>query len=65
MKKTFRIEGMHCNSCAKLIEGELSGKVGKISVSFENKKAEIDFDENLISEDEIKKAIKGLGYKIK
>lgn len=65
MKKIFRIEGMHCKGCAKLIEAELEGKVKSIRVSYEDKKAEIDFDESRISEDEIKKIIKELGYKAK
>ncbi len=55
---------MHCNSCAMLIEKELEGKVNSIKVSYSDEKAEIDFDENKISEHEIKEAIKKLGYDI-
>lgn len=35
MKKTYKIKGMHCKSCAKLIENELQDKVKKISVNLE------------------------------
>ncbi len=63
MKKTFKITGMHCTSCAKLIESELSDKVKSIHVNHETGKAKIDFDENKISESEIKKIISEQGYK--
>jgi len=60
MKKTYKINGMHCNSCENLIENELKEKQGinSISASFEKEQAEIDFDENKISEKEIKDKIK-------
>ncbi len=64
MKKTFQIKGMHCNSCAILIQTELEEKVNSIRVSYADEKAEIDFDENKISEKEIKEIIKKLGYNI-
>jgi uncharacterized protein len=64
MKKTFQIKGMHCNSCAMNIENELKEKVNSIKVSYSKEKAEIDFDENKISEKEIKESIKKLGYDI-
>jgi len=64
MKKVFKIKGMHCNSCSMLIEKELENKVNKIKVSYSNEEAEIDFDEDKISEQEIKEAIKKLGYEI-
>ncbi|MDO8622943.1 MAG: sulfite exporter TauE/SafE family protein [archaeon] len=62
MKKIFRIKGMHCNSCAMLIEEKLKDKVNHISVSYSKSQAEIDFDENKISEKEIKEIIKKCGY---
>lgn len=65
MKKTFQIKGMHCNSCATLIEKELENKVDSIKVSYANEKAEIEFDENKISTEEIEKPIKKLGYDIR
>ncbi len=61
-KKTFSIKGMNCNSCAMLIEKELNNKVNSVSASFSKEQAEIDFDENKISENEIKAVINKLGY---
>ncbi|MFH1501230.1 MAG: sulfite exporter TauE/SafE family protein [archaeon] len=64
MKNTFKINGMHCNSCERLIESELKDKVNRISVSYKKGTAEIDFDESKISVNEIKKIIGKSGYTI-
>jgi len=64
MKKIFYINGMHCNSCSQLIESELKNDVDKISVSYSQGKAELEFDENKINEDQIKERIKKLGYEV-
>lgn len=53
---------MHCNSCAMLIEKTLKEKGINSSVSYSKEKAEIDFDESKISENEIKETIEKLGY---
>jgi Cu+-exporting ATPase len=67
MKKIYKIEGMHCNSCATAIELELEDKPGikKAKADFTGEKAEVEFDENKISEKEIKTIIKKLGYNAK
>jgi copper chaperone CopZ len=64
MRKTFKISGMHCESCAKMIELELEGKVNSIKIDYKTGKAEIDFHETSISEAQIKKIINDLGYKV-
>ena len=61
MEKTFKIKGMHCDSCAKLIESELKDKVESISIDKKGN-AKIKFDQNKIKENEIKAIIKSLGY---
>jgi copper chaperone CopZ len=65
MKKIFCIKGMHCNSCAMMIENELEDRGIKSKIDFANEKAEVEFDEKKISEKEIKKIIEKLGYNIK
>ena len=67
MKKTFNIDGMHCNSCAMLIEQEFDGKKGikKISADFATEKVSAEFDEKVISESEIIRIIKNAGYDLK
>ncbi len=64
-KIKLNIQGMHCGSCAKMIEMELEEKVNKIKVDSISGKAEIDFDDDKISESEIKDIILKMGYKIK
>jgi len=64
MNKTFKIKNMTCNSCASRIEEALKDKVENISVSYSKEKAEIDFDEDKISETEIKNIIKQTGYEV-
>ncbi len=64
MKVTYKLNGMHCNSCAMLIERELKDKVNEVSASYSKEKVEIDFDPLKISEKEIKDKIEELGYEI-
>ncbi|MBR9705699.1 hypothetical protein GOV14_01565 [Candidatus Pacearchaeota archaeon] len=63
-KKTFKIKGMHCNSCSRLIEDSLKDKVDEINVSYSRETAQIEFNPEKISEEEIKTKIKHLGYDI-
>ncbi len=61
------ISGMHCASCAITIEKELSNLKGvdKVSVNFAAEKANLQYDEDIISLDKIISAIKNLGYQTK
>ncbi|MEK6827187.1 MAG: heavy-metal-associated domain-containing protein [Nanoarchaeota archaeon] len=63
MKKIkLTIEGMHCNSCAMIIEMELKDYVNKIKVNLQKNSAEIDFDEKKINQNKIIDLITKLGY---
>lgn len=56
MQKTkLKIKGMHCASCSKLIENQLSEQEGiKMSkVNYESGKAVVVYDKNMISEEKI------------
>lgn len=64
MKKTYIVKGMHCSSCKKIIEMELSDQVNKLSIDVNSGKTEIDFNEDEISEKEIIDKITKLGYKV-
>jgi len=64
-KKIIQIEGMHCNSCERIIEESLKDKVNSITVSYSKGQAEIEYDPEKISSDEIKNVIKDSGYEIK
>ena len=64
MKKIFKISGMHCASCSKIIEMELEGKVNSSNIDSKTGKAIIDFDEKKISEKQIADIIVKAGYKV-
>lgn len=65
-KITIKITGMTCASCAVNNEKELSKANGILSasVNYATKKATVEFDENVISEDGVKQVIRDNGYDI-
>lgn len=64
-KIILTISGMHCLSCAKIIESTLEEKEGvsSISVNYDLRKAFLELDQQKTNLDEIKSEIKTLGYK--
>ncbi|MFH0818805.1 MAG: heavy metal translocating P-type ATPase [Patescibacteria group bacterium] len=65
MRKTiFKIDGMHCASCAMNIENTLKKKDGikTINVNFASEKASIEYDPEIINILEIKQQIKKLDF---
>jgi copper chaperone len=64
MKVTLKVKGMHCKSCSMLIEDALEDIGVKSKVDSEKGIAVVEFDENKVSEEKIKAAIKGEGYKV-
>ena len=65
MKKTLKIEGMHCGGCATGLERALNTKGIKSKVDFDEKKAIIEFDPKKTSLKEIREEIKKIGYEAK
>ncbi|XP_053908198.1 copper-transporting ATPase 2 isoform X2 [Cuculus canorus] len=59
---TIRIEGMHCRSCVRNIEGNLSDLPGiqSIKVSLEHKRAVVQYSPNLITLSALQQAIESL-----
>lgn len=64
MKKMFKISGLHCSSCIKLIEAELDGKVNRININLSNGEAVVDFNPKKTSENKIAEIIESLGYSL-
>lgn len=64
-KKSFPIIGMHCASCAKLIEKNLLKTYGVMSasVNYASEKALVEIDSQKIKDKDIIKAVEGAGYK--
>lgn len=65
MKKiTIKVKGMHCKSCSMLIEDVLEDLGVKSKVNDKEGIAIVEFDENKVSEEKIRAAIKKEGYKV-
>ncbi|HZJ18688.1 MAG TPA: heavy metal translocating P-type ATPase [Patescibacteria group bacterium] len=65
LKKSFSIKGMHCASCVKVIEKELSKTKGVVSanVNLATEEAFVEFDPKLTSDAVICSAVSNVGYK--
>jgi len=53
VKKTFKVNGMTCNSCSNLIEKSLKDKVNSVKASYSKGKVVVDYNEKKISEEKI------------
>jgi Hg(II)-responsive transcriptional regulator len=62
----FKIDGMHCDGCARAIEALVSTEPGvrKASVSFKEREARILFDPLAVDEDRLVAAIRQAGYSV-
>lgn len=62
----FKIDGMHCDGCARTIEALVSTEPGvrKATVSFKAREARILFDPQASSEDQLAAAIRKAGYSV-
>ena len=67
IKKIFVIEGMHCGACSTGIEMFLSNTPGvkSVKVSYDFKKAEVEYDDLEIKDEGIIKAVEEAGFKAK
>lgn len=63
MNKEFKIEGMTCHHCVKAVVMELD-KLEINSHQVDIGKVNVDYDENKVSEEDIKAAIEEAGYKV-
>jgi len=65
-RATIVIEGMDCSACATAVENRLKAVAGvrKAIVSFEHKKAEIDYAPHSASMEQMEKAIQEAGYRV-
>ena len=61
---TFKIEGMHCTSCAMNIDGELEDTDGvlDVSTSYAKSVAKVTYDPEKVAKKDLVKAIKTAGY---
>ena len=64
-KQSFKIIGMSCSACAARVEkvtSQLDG-VFQASINFATEKLKIEFDENVVTSEQIKEIIENAGYK--
>lgn len=64
VKKTYRVEGMHCPNCAmnvESIEDDLPG-IKQVSASYQKERMVVEFDEAKVSEAQILAALEKRGY---
>ncbi|MFA5930088.1 MAG: heavy-metal-associated domain-containing protein [Candidatus Micrarchaeia archaeon] len=62
-KQTFKVKGMHCPSCEKLLQMDIGDIAGVKSVKADWKKGTVDVEGDKIDAGAVKKAIAGAGYK--
>ena len=66
LKKKFKIEGMHCTSCAMNIDGELEDTDGVVcsNTSYAKQETEVEYDEKKLSEKKIIEIVEKIGYSV-
>lgn len=64
--QTYTLNGMHCASCANIIERTLKkvDGVGEVSVNYATESLNISFDGSKTTPERLSKAIEPLGYSI-
>ena len=63
-KRNFRVEGMHCASCASSVESMLGSMEGvnQARVNFADESVFVEYDENNLDPSRMKEAVQQIGY---
>jgi len=63
-KRNFKVEGMHCASCASSVESMLGSMEGvnQARVNFADESVFVEYDENNLSPSRMKEAVQQIGY---
>ncbi len=66
-KVTLNVEGMSCGHCVKAVESSVGGLngVASVKVDLENKKVDVEFNQEEVTLDAIKETIDDQGYDVK
>jgi copper chaperone CopZ len=64
---TFGIDGMDCAACARAVESKLKAVPGvrKAMVSYERKRADVEYDPGSAKQPQLEKAIEDAGYRVR
>ncbi len=63
-KKTYKVQGMDCTSCALVIEGELEDAGVRAACSYVKETLEVEYDEHAVTEEKIVSVVSQAGYSI-
>ncbi len=65
-KHTLKIKGMHCTSCAMLIDGDLEDTKGvvKATTQYAKQTTEVVFDDEEVTLEDIVTVVKNTGYEV-
>lgn len=63
-KKTYAVKGMHCPSCAMLIEGELEDRGIVGTCSYAKQTIEVETEKTDVPTHLVKEAVEAAGYHI-
>ena len=65
-KVTLNVEGMSCGHCVKAVEGSVGALngVSTVKVDLENKKVDVEFNQDEVTLDVIKETIDDQGYEV-
>ena len=63
-KKVYKVKGMDCIACAKMIELDLEDAGIKAKCDYSKEELEVEFDEINHSEEKIKQVVEDGGYKL-
>lgn len=66
IRKVFRVEGMHCGSCAVSTGMILKSLKGVVSarVDYDTKSAQMEYDDAQVGPVDMNQALEGLGYRL-
>jgi copper chaperone CopZ len=63
-KKTYKVTGMDCASCAQMIELDLGDAGVNAKCNYAKEILEVEFDPQKVAESKIKKVVKSSGYNL-
>lgn len=62
IKKSYKVHGMHCPSCALVIESDLKDAGITAKCSYARETLDVEFDETIVGEEKIMDIVKSSGY---
>lgn len=64
IKKTYKVKGMHCTSCALVIEGDLEDAGVQARCDYARETLEVEYDPASVAEDTIESVVAKAGYSV-